>query len=154
MTDSMHARAIYRADLGAHRFEAEAGLPQVAHTLSLDNSHVEVGQRGGASPMELMLVSLAGCLGMSVVPILRKMRQDITGYEIRVRGERSSEWPKIFTAIAVEHRVAGHALKAEAVERAVTLAEERYCGVSAMLGKAVPITHTVTVVAADVEDAR
>lgn len=100
---------------------------------------------GVVSPMEALLVALGGCLGMSIAPMLRKMRQPVASYEIRVSGDETEPWPRVFSAIAVEHVFAGEGLDPAAVERAVTLGETRYCGVSAMLGRAVPITHRVTI---------
>ncbi len=98
---------------------------------------------GAVSPMEALLVALAGCLGMSVTPILRKMRQPVTRYEVHARGELTTRPPRIFEAITVEHIFSGAGLDRHAIERAVTLAEERYCGASAMLGKAAHISHTI-----------
>ena len=95
--------------------------------------------------MEALLVALAGCLAMSALPMLRKARLAITGYELRVTGQRSAETPVVFTAITVEHVVTGHALDHAAVAEAIELGETRYCGVSAMLRQAVPIKHTVTI---------
>ncbi|HEX2350383.1 MAG TPA: OsmC family protein [Ktedonobacterales bacterium] len=100
---------------------------------------------GMVSPMESVLVALGGCLGMSIAPMLRKMRQSVTSYEIHVTGEETEPWPRVFSSIAVEHVFAGDGLDPAAVERAVTLGETRYCGVSAMLGQAVPITHRITI---------
>lgn len=143
---AMATRLVWRDDLGANRFDAMAGIAGDEarwHSVALDSSHDERAA-AGVSPMELLLVALGGCMGISVVSMLDKMRQDVTTYAIRVTGERSSGWPVVFTAIAIEHRVTGHALDAAAIERALTLAETRYCGVSAMLGQAVPITHTLT----------
>jgi putative redox protein len=99
------------------------------------------------SPMEALLVALGGCLGMSVAPILRKMRQQVTRYEIRVSGALTERAPRVFTTIAVEHIITGADLDAAAIERAIALAETRYCGASAMLGKAAQITHHLTLIA-------
>ena len=101
---------------------------------------------GAISPMEALLVALGGCLGMSVAPILRKMRQRVTRYEIRVSGALTERPPRVFEAITVEHLIAGTDLDAAAIERALALAETRYCGASAMLGKAAHITHRLTLV--------
>jgi putative redox protein len=73
---------------------------------------------------------------------LRKKRQDITAYEIRIRGGRTEEYPKVFVEIAVEHIFTGHKINPEAVKRAIDLTEERYCGASAMLRKTASITHS------------
>ncbi|MEO7002936.1 MAG: OsmC family protein, partial [Ktedonobacterales bacterium] len=121
---ALAARLVYRGDLGANRFDAAAGVAGDEagwHTLPLDSAHGD-DVAAGASPMELLLVTLGGCIGMSVVPILRKIRQVVTAYDIRVTGERSQGWPVVFTAITVEHRVTGRALDRGAIERAITLA--------------------------------
>jgi putative redox protein len=100
---------------------------------------------GAVSPMEALLVALGGCLGMSVAPILRKMRQPVARYELHISGALSERLPRVFETITVEHIIAGEGLDPAAIERALGLAETRYCGVSAMLGKAVPITHHLTI---------
>ncbi len=138
---------------GSRRLEARVTS---GHAIILDSAHTsamgEVMETAGASPMEALLVALAGCLAMSALPMMRKARLDVTGYELRVTGQRSSETPVVFTAIAVEHVVEGRALTAEAVAAAIELGETRYCGVSAMLRQSVPITHTVLIQEADARD--
>jgi putative redox protein len=94
-----------------------------------------------ASPVELVLIALGGCTGMDVVSILRKMREDVTGYRIEVRGVRADDHPQVYTEIEVVHHLEGRALRASAVERAVGLSAEKYCPVGAMLAPAVRITH-------------
>jgi putative redox protein len=87
-----------------------------------------------------VLAGLAGCTGMDVISILRKKRQVPERYEIAVTGERSSEHPRVYTAIVVEHRVTGN-VDPEAVRRSVELSATRYCPVSAMLSASVRIEH-------------
>ena len=87
----------------------------------------------GVSPMEVVLLGLGGCTGIDVVSTLRKMRQEVTGYAVSVRGERRDEHPRIYTRVAVEHEVTGHALKEDHVRRAISLSAGKYCSVSAML---------------------
>jgi len=112
------------------------------HHVLLDAAEHNGGQDRGPRPMEMLLVALATCASMDILSILRKKRQQITAYEVRVRGERADEHPKVFVEIVVEHIFTGHAIKAEAVKRAIDLTEERYCGASAMLGKMATITHS------------
>ncbi len=64
-----------------------------------------------------------------------------TGYELRIHGERTEEHPKVFVDITVEHIFTGHNIRPDAVERAIELTEERYCGASAMLGKTARLKH-------------
>jgi putative redox protein len=97
------------------------------------------GADRGARPIELLLLGLGGCTGMDVIGILRKMRQDVTAYEVRVEADRSEQHPKVLTRITVEHVVRGRGLDAAAVRRAVELSATRYCAVSAMLGKSAEI---------------
>ena len=87
----------------------------------------------GVSPMEVVLLGLGGCTGIDVVSTLRKMRQEVTGYAVRVRGERRDAHPRVYTRIAVEHEVTGHGLIESQVRRAIILSAGKYCSVSAML---------------------
>lgn len=99
------------------------------------------GDEDGFRPLELMLVSLAGCTGMDVISILSKKRQDITGFSVRVDAERADQHPKVFTAITVHYHVRGCNIDPKAVERAIELSETRYCPAQAMLAASVPIEH-------------
>jgi putative redox protein len=127
------------------RFTAESGS---GHRVTLDADEHGGGENAGFRPMELLLVGLAGCTGMDVIAILRKKRQDVTGYEVQVRGMRAEEHPMVFVEITVEHVVSGHHIQPEAVARAIALSEERYCGAGAMLGKVAHLTHTYRIVEA------
>ena len=100
----------------------------------------EVGGEGkGFIPMELMAVSLAGCTAMDVISILRKKRQDVTDFEVRVDASRAEEHPKTFTRATINYLVTGHNVDVDAVIRAIQLTSERYCPAQAMLGKVFPI---------------
>ena len=127
------------------QFRAQAGS---GHTVLLDAAQHAGGQGAGFVPMELLLAGLAGCSGMDVISILRKKRQNVTGYEVRVRGERAEDHPMVFTAITVEHVVTGRDVSPEAVARAVELSATKYCGAGAMLGKTAKLVHTVRVLEA------
>jgi putative redox protein len=104
------------------RFDVETGS---GHHILLDAAEHNGGQNTGPQPMELLLVGLAGCAGMDIIAILRKKRQDITAYEIRIHGERTEEYPRVFMEITIEHIFTGYAVQPEAVERAIQLTEER-----------------------------
>src|SRR5215469_13716675 len=136
MAEIMTAQATLE---GGMRFTAESGS---GHHVTLDAAEHGGGQNAGFRPMELLLVGLAGCTGMDVISILRKKRQDVTGYQVQVRGVRAEEHPMVFVEITVEHIVTGHAVQPEAVARAIQLSEERYCGAGAMLGKVAHLAHT------------
>ncbi len=136
MANDMTVRATLEAGM---RFDVETGS---GHHLILDAAEHNGGQNSGPQPMEMLLVALASCSGMDIITILRKKRQDITGYELRIHGMRAEEHPKVFLDITVEHIFTGHNIRPEAVERAIELTEERYCGASAMLGKTATLRHT------------
>jgi len=139
--DEMHVVAHLQQDM---RFAIDTGSGHTVTVNMLDD--MAAGVTGvGSSPMELLLVALAGCMGISVLSILRKRNQDITGYELRVHGKRAAQHPKVFTNITVEHVFIGRMLAVKWVERAIALSEERYCGVEAMLGKTATITHTYSI---------
>ena len=140
--DKMHVVARLQQDM---RFSIDTGSGQTVTVDMLDEQAPET-INVGSSPMELLLVALAGCTGISVLSILRKRKQDITGYELHVHGERAAHHPKVFTTISVQHIFTGKELDTIWIERAIALAEERYCGVEAMLGKTATITHTYVIV--------
>jgi putative redox protein len=98
----------------------------------------------GASPMELVLMSLAGSSGMDVVSILRKKRQPVDDLEVRVHGTRRDDFPTVFSQIALEYIVHGD-VEPQAIERAIELSRDRYCPVWAMLGHSVLITSSFRV---------
>ena len=142
MSEIMKAQATL--ETGMH-FDAVSGS---GHHVTLDADEHGGGHNAGFRPMELLLVGLAGCTGMDVISILRKMREPVTGYEVHVQGVRAEDHPMVFVEITVEHVVTGHHLRPEAVARAIELSKERYCGAGAMLGKVAHLTHTYRIVEA------
>ena len=145
MANDLTVRAVLETGLS---FDVETGS---GHHIILDTTDPAVSTDAGPSPMEMLLVGLAGCSAMDILAILRKKRQDVTAYEVRVRGQRAQEHPKVFLDIALEHILTGHNIQPEAVQRSIQLSEERYCGASAMLGKTATITHTFRILE-EVED--
>jgi putative redox protein len=114
------------------------------HEIMLESS-LE-GENTAASPMEAVLMALAGCMSMSTLSILRKKRLGITSYEVRISSQRSEGYPRVFTEIQLEHIFSGAGLTPQAVEQAIELAEERYCPVSAMLSKTAMIENTYQII--------
>jgi putative redox protein len=117
-------------------------------SLPIDTSLEHGGMGPGFSPMALVLVGLAGCTGMDVIDILRKKRQDVTAFEVKVHGDRVEEHPKVYNHIVVEYVVTGHAVDPAAVERAVDLSVTKYCSVQAMLSKTAEVEHRITLLEA------
>lgn len=107
--------------------------------LTLDADSGVGGQEMGFRPLELMLVSLAGCTGMDVISILKKKRQEVTGFEVRVTAEQATGFPKVYTEIEITYVVRGGNIDPGAVERSIELSQTKYCPASAMLSKAASI---------------
>jgi len=104
------------------------------------------GTGGGPTPMETLLLALAGCTGMDVIPMLKKMRAPVEQLVIEVTAERAPDHPKVVTAIHVRYVATGRGLQADHVEKAVALSQEKYCSVSAMLRNAATVTYEVAVI--------
>ncbi|MEM2225931.1 MAG: OsmC family protein [Candidatus Bathyarchaeia archaeon] len=100
------------------------------------------GRMLGVSPMELILMGLGACTGIDVVSILRKQRQELTGLEVNVSGERREEHPRYYERIHVEYVVKGRGLDEEKVAKAIELSERKYCSVRAMLAEKAEITSS------------
>lgn len=111
--------------------------------------HTDGETQAGASPMELLLISVAGCMGADVISILQKKRQNVTDLHIKVKGERAPQHPKKYTAIEIVLTVTGHDVDPEAVRRAIQLSEETYCSVSATLSGVAKISTRFEVQQAD-----
>lgn len=100
----------------------------------------------GPKPIELVAIGLAGCTAFDVINILRKKRQDVTGYEVRVEAEQRSEPPNVFTKIRIHHVVTGLDISEEALKGAIHLSESKYCSVSAMLQLSAGIETTFEII--------
>jgi putative redox protein len=111
------------------------GVSRSGHAVLMDADAAAGGREQGARPMEVVLLAFGACTGMDVISILRKMRQDVSGYEVRLVGDRTDQQPTVFTDVTVEHVVRGRNLNVDNVRRAVELSATRYCPVSAMLRK-------------------
>ena len=106
------------------------------HHVVLDTLEKGGGSNRGPSPMEYVLVGLAGCTGIDVLDILEKKRQDVSGLEVHVEGTRSESIPAIYTDIEICYIVRGKNIARAAVKQAIHLSETKYCSVGAMLNKA------------------
>ena len=116
------------------------GTGSSGHALILDAGDGD--NKSATSPLEVVLVGLCACTGSDVVSILRKKRESFTTVEVRAQAERSETFPKVFTHIQLTYRIGGN-VNRKAVEDAVNLSKEKYCTVSAMLGKSAKIEFTI-----------
>lgn len=120
-------------------------VDQDGHRFLLDAGVESGGEDRGPRPKALLLSALGACSGIDVVSILAKMRVELDGFELRLSAPQTEEHPRVFTGIHVQYVFKGKDLPLDKLERAVQLSQERYCGVSAMLAQACPITHEILV---------
>jgi putative redox protein len=111
------------------RFTARVG----EHALAMDYPLQSDDDCAGLRPLEVLLSSLAGCAGGTMVVLLRKMGQSFEALQVNVRGLRQDEHPTVFTEIDLDFQLHGEGLDPAAVGRAMSLAEEKLCPVWAML---------------------
>lgn len=102
-------------------------------TVALDTTPEVPGASGGTSPMEMVLMGVAGCTGMDVISVLQKKRQQVTAFHLNIKAQRAVEHPKAYTRIEIEYVVRGHAIVPEAVARSIELSVNKYCSVIASL---------------------
>jgi putative redox protein len=89
------------------------------------------------------LTALAGCTGMDIAALLRKANKEVDDFNMKVIGEISKRAPIEYIAIHVVYDFKGLPENKEAALNAVTDSQEKYCGVSSMLRKALPVTWEV-----------
>lgn len=112
------------------------------HHLILDDAAGNTGPK----PIELVAMGLAGCTAFDVIGILRKKRQTVTGYEVRVEAQQKPEPPQVFTHVRIHHVVAGVDVSERALLDAIHLSEEKYCSVGAMVKLSAEIETTYEIV--------
>jgi putative redox protein len=100
--------------------------------------------RGGPSPMEMILMGVAGCTATDVILVMEKKRINVTDFQINISGERAKEHPKSYTRIHLEYVLTGTGISEKAVERAIQLSEEKYC--SAISSLCADVTHSYRIV--------
>jgi putative redox protein len=128
--------------LEGRAFVGESGS---GHALVMDGAPEAGGRNLGIRPLEMLLIGLGACTAFDVVHILEKGREAITHCEVDLEAERAASEPKVFTKIHLTYKLRGRDLKPAAVERAITLSQEKYCSATAMLAKTAKITHSWTV---------
>ncbi len=115
------------------------------HTITLDADERVGGENKGVRPKPLMMVALAGCTGMDVVSILKKMRVEFEGLNVRVEGDITEEHPKQFQEMKVIYEFTGKDLPLNKLQKAVDLSENNYCGVRASYNKAFKVSSEIVI---------
>ena len=131
------------------RIEWKAGMAFEAH---LDGFHFTIdadekvgGSNLGPRPKGLTLVSLAGCTGMDVISILRKMRVTVEAFTVATDAFIEENFPKRILEIVIKYIFKGPNIPAEKVKQAIQLSMENYCGVTATLRPSVKISHRIII---------
>jgi len=137
MPSELSVRASYRGEMHVTGFARE-------HAIEMDYPIRPEGM-AGATPLELLLVSLAGCAGNAVALLLKRSSQPVASLEVNASGHRRDEHPTVITDIALEFVVRGSGIDEAVVKRVVSRAEEHICPVWAMLRPGTPIRSSVRI---------
>lgn len=127
-------------------FDAEVS----GHHILMDADPEWGGEDKGSRPKPLLMAALAGCSGLDVVSILKKMQVENYQFEIETNAESTSEHPIVYHTITAKFKFAGENLPEDKIIKAVTLSTERYCGVNAMLKKAANVIVKISINDAEV----
>jgi putative redox protein len=129
------------------KIDWEQGLAFRAHLDGFDfiiDGTPEAGGRDlGPRPKGLTLVSLAGCTGMDVISLLGKMKVKVDQFNVTATAQVAAEHPKKFLSILVTYSFSGAGITPEPLRKAVSLSEEKYCGVRATLLPTVAFSHEI-----------
>jgi putative redox protein len=97
----------------------------------------------GPSPMEMVLMGVAGCTAVDVLLIMQKQRAEIADFYVNISGQRAEEHPRCYTKIHVEYVLSGTGIKPKDVERAIRLSETKYCSALASLNAEVEHSYQI-----------
>lgn len=116
------------------------------HWITMDGPESFGGSDAGIRPKELLMLSLGGCTGSDVASILGKKKIKLDGFEMNISADVAEEHPQVFTKMHLEYVFYGNNLPEKDIERAIELSLTKYCSVTAMLQKAMPIEHSYKIV--------
>ena len=111
--------------------------------ITMDTSPENGGYNSGVSPKAMMLSSLAGCSGLDVVSILKKMKVPFSDFRIDTYGELTDEHPKYYNKVVVEYHFYGNELDNKKIEKAVNMSIDTYCGVMEMFRRFAEIKTSI-----------
>ncbi|MFA9391444.1 MAG: OsmC family protein [Prolixibacteraceae bacterium] len=126
---------------GDMEFETELN----GHKLTIDATPEVGGHNKGPRPKMLMLTALAGCTGMDVITILKKMKIVPEEFNVRVDGSLSEDHPQYYESMNIIYEFKGDHLDVEKLKKAIELSQDKYCGVSALYRKAIQLTYEIKI---------
>lgn len=113
------------------------------HSVIMDAPERAGGEDNGPIPKPLILAALSGCTGMDIVALLRKSNEVINDFDIKVTGELSKQAPIQYVSIHLQYLFKADDNARQPVLQAVTDSQKKYCGVSSMIKKAIPVTWEI-----------
>ena len=116
------------------------------HWVTMDGPENFGGSDAGTRPKELLMLALGGCTGSDVASILGKKKIKLDGFEMNISADVADEHPQVFTKMHLEYVFYGKNLPEKDIERAIDLSLTKYCSVTAMLQKAMPIEHSYKII--------
>lgn len=122
------------------------GVTPSGHAQAIETNSTRAS---AATPMELLLIALGSCTGVDVISILKKKRQQVSGYRIEVSGNRREEFPRSYTRLEVKHIISGRGVSEQAVASAIELSDKKYCSVAATLRGSAEIVTSYEIVDED-----
>lgn len=125
-------------EINLHRVNGDFGFEASdanGHTVKMDSSDESGGENFGVRPMQMLLMGLGGCSAIDVVMILKKQRQTIDDFSIKITGEREAgKEPSLWANAKIIFILKGDIDKEKAA-RACQLSMDKYCSVAATLIK-------------------
>lgn len=125
--------------MGKMRFNALIN----GHTVVMDAPEKVGGEDQGPIPKPFVLAALSGCTGMDIVALLRKACITVDDFEMKVTGQLSKQAPIQYVSIHMQYIFKGAENARDAAVTAVMDSQEKYCGVSSMLKKAITVTWEI-----------
>ncbi len=116
------------------------------HKLIVDADIESGGSDLGPPPKRLMLSALAGCTGVDVIMILKKMKVIPEAFNVIVEADVTEEHPMHYTKMKVIYQFKGKDLPMDKLQKAVLLSETKYCGVTAVYRKAMELVTEIRIV--------
>ena len=126
---------------GNMQFDAEVS----GHKVAMDAAPQVGGKDQGARPKQLMMAALAGCTGMDVISILKKMRVEVEAFDIDIEANMTEEHPKHYDKMHIIYKFKGKDLDEGKLKKAVELSQDRYCGVSATYRQTMELTYKIVI---------
>ncbi len=114
--------------LESQKFVGESGT---GHSVVMDS----IDSNKGVSPMEMLLLGVGGCTSIDVLSILKKSKQEVLDFEVRVEADREENHPRVFQEVTIHYIFKGRKISESHVKRAIELSTEKYCGASITLGR-------------------